>query len=98
MSYCSDRVYDLDCNEVDDESIFDDESKYRIISSMQYLQEQLLDDEIVAITEAGAEKLRSVGACVVVISKEGIFWNSTYGFIDDTIKKIQQMRKDKENV
>ena len=96
-SYYSDEVCDLDCNKVDDESIFDDETKYRTISSMQYLQEQLLDDEIVAITEVGAEKLVSVGACVVVISKEGIFWNSTDGFINDTTKKIQQMRKEKEN-
>lgn len=95
--YYANEVCDLDCNEVDDESIFDDETKYRTISSMEYLQEQLLDDEIVAITEAGAEKLRSVGACVVVISKEGIFWNSTNRFIDDTTKKIQQMRKEKEN-
>lgn len=94
--YYADRVCDLDGIEVDD--VFDDEDKYRVVSSMEYLQEQLEDDEIVAIVEAGAEKLRYVCAYVVVVSKEGIFWQSTNGFIEDTTAKIEQIRKEKNNV
>ena len=66
-----------------------DDSKYESLDCMEYLQSQLLDGEVFALVEAGWEKLRSVGGTAVVISKNSIDWNSTYGFIEDKVKQIK---------
>ena len=75
--------------DIDEERLYDSDSIFKAKPIFDYLKEQLFDGEIIVIVEAGWEKLRSVGATTVVISKEGIHWNSTYGFIEETIEKIK---------
>lgn len=55
---------------------------------MMNLQEQLLDGEIIAIVEAGSEKLRFVGACFVVITKKGIEWRNTGQMIEEIANNL----------
>ena len=75
----------------DDEFYKDvDAGKYSSLDCMEYLQSQLLDGEVFALVEAGWEKLRSVGGTAVVISQDKIIWNSTYGFVEETIQKIKE--------
>ena len=75
--------------DIDEDRLNAPDSIFKSQEIFDYLKEQLLDGEVIAIVEAGWEKLQSVGGTAVVISKEGIYWNSTYGFIEETIKKIK---------
>ena len=69
--------------------INDNGSKYEIIVWHEYLQRKLLDNKQVAvITEAGNEKLRYAGSYTIIISKDGIFENSSQRFIQDTLTKL----------
>lgn len=79
---------------VDNSEDFEDETKYKAMDSFEYLQEQLLDGEVAGIVEAGSEKLRFVGACLVVVTKKGIEWRNTGQIINELAKEMLE----KENV
>ena len=87
---CGDNVRALD-EELQDkiEEEFEDEEKYSHVLWFDYLQSKLLDDEQIAVlTESGFEKLRYAGAYTCIVSKKGIFHNSTDKFIMDTVDKL----------
>lgn len=93
-NYCDEYV-DVETGETLDSDIFDNEDgefdheRFAYDTPFEYLQSQLLDGEVFALSEGGWEKLRSAGGTAVVVSKDSIDWNSTYGFIEETIKKIR---------
>lgn len=83
--------------DIDEDRLNAPDSIFKSQEIFDYLKEQLLDGEVIAIVEAGWEKLRSVGATAVVISKQGIYWNSTYGFIEETIEKLKEKNNEEVN-
>jgi hypothetical protein len=83
------RLFYIDSGKsVEDWEAFEDETKYKSMDPFEYLQEQLLDGEVASIIEAGSEKLRFVGACLVVVTKKGIQWKTTYQMIDEIVKEM----------
>lgn len=76
-------------DEVDNPEDFEDETKYKSMDAFDYLQEQLLDGEVAGIVEAGSEKLRFVGACLVVVTKKGIEWRNTSEMINEITNNMK---------
>jgi hypothetical protein len=86
---------------VDDEEIYynlegkqievEPTDKYKHLYWFEYLQEKLLNNEQIAvITEISYEKLHYADSYTVIISKKGIYKNSTSAFISKTIEKIEK--------
>jgi hypothetical protein len=84
-------------DEVDNPKDFEDETKYKAMDSFEYLQEQLLDGEVAGIVEAGSEKLRFVGACLVVVTKKGIEWRNTSQMIEEIANNMLEKNNEETN-
>lgn len=84
-------------DEVDNPKDFEDETKYKAMDSFEYLQEQLLDGEVAGIVEAGSEKLRFVGACLVVVTKKGIEWRNTSQMIEEIANSMLEKNNEETN-
>lgn len=92
------ELFSVDSGEtVDNLEDFEDETKYKAMDSFEYLQEQLLDGEVAGIVEAGHEKLRFVGACLVVVTKKGIEWRNTGQIIDEIAKEMLENNNEETN-
>lgn len=90
------QITSIETGEEIDSDEFDegiDNCKYTSLDCLDYLQRQLLEGEVFALVEADWEKLRSVGGTAVVISNNRIDWNSTYGFIEETVNKIKEKKQ-----
>ena len=84
-------------DEVDNPKDFEDETKYKAMDSFDYLKEQLLDGEVAGIVEAGSEKLRFVGACLVVVTKKGIEWRNTSQMIEEIANNMLEKNDEETN-
>ena len=74
--------------DIDEDRLNEPDSAFKTQEIFEYLQDQLLDGEVMAIVEAGWEKLRSVGACFVVVTKKGIEWRNTTQMIEEIVDNM----------
>lgn len=84
---------DINENFIDEEGFLDelndpDPKKYDRLNPYEYLQEQLLDGEVMALIEVGNEKLRYSCADILVVSKKGIEFENSNHIISEKIKAL----------
>ena len=83
--------------DIDEDRLNEPDSTFKTQEIFDYLQDQLLDGEVMAIVEAGSEKLRFVGACLVVITKKGIEWRNTGQMIEEIAKEMLEKENGTKN-
>ena len=92
---------DIENNEeiedIDEDRLNEPDSAFKSQEIFEYLQDQLLDGEAMAIVEAGWEKLRFVGACLVVVTNKGIEWRNTGEMINEIAKEMLEKNNGTKN-
>ena len=83
--------------DIDEDRLSEPDSAFEAQEIFEYLQDQLLDGEVMAIVEAGWEKLRYVGACLVVVTNKRIEWRNTGEMIDEIAKEMLEKNNGTKN-
>lgn len=83
-------AYNSDCECMQDFIVGEtDESEYKEVMLIDFLQDMLLDGEYITITVIGWEKLRYVGGYTVVIDKNNYLTKSLHECTEDLVKFLE---------